>query len=79
VRHQAGADGGFEQAARPEEEEAIFGFFSSACYSGYGDDAKVRGAGGRGGGGGLRGWGIEAVDGSVLEVALRGGRSLALV
>lgn len=41
MRHQAGGDGGFEAGERPEEEEEIFSFFSSACFSGYGDDARV--------------------------------------
>jgi DnaJ family protein A protein 5 len=41
VRHQAGGDGGFEGGERPEEEEELFSHFSSACYSGFGDDAKV--------------------------------------
>lgn len=45
VRHQAGGDagGGFEPGQRPEEEEEVFSYFSSACYSGFGDDEKVRG------------------------------------
>jgi hypothetical protein len=48
VRHQAGGDGGYEGGGgRPAEEEEIFGFFSSACFSGYGDDERVRGGRGR--------------------------------
>ncbi len=42
MRHQAGGDGGgFEAGERPAEEEEVFEFFSSACFSGYGDDPKV--------------------------------------
>lgn len=44
-RHQAGggssgyeSGGGFEA---PEDEEELFEYFSSGCYSGYGEGSKV--------------------------------------
>lgn len=41
-RHQAGGGGGFEGGSgKPPEDEELFSFFTSSCYSGYGDGPKV--------------------------------------
>lgn len=55
-RHQAGGgSGGYEAGGeRPAEDEEIFSFFSTSCFSGFGDGPKVRG-----GAGGERGRGVE--------------------
>ncbi|GIM08082.1 hypothetical protein Vretimale_12093, partial [Volvox reticuliferus] len=40
-RHQAGGGGGFEGGTgKPAEDEELFSFFTSSCYSGYGDGPK---------------------------------------
>ncbi|MEW5316450.1 MAG: hypothetical protein WDW38_007822 [Sanguina aurantia] len=44
-RHQAGGgSGGYEKAGfdPPDDEEELFEYFSSGCYTGYGDGSKVR-------------------------------------
>ena len=45
-RHQAGGsgfgDGGSAGGGRPDDEEDLFAYFSTSCFSGYGDGAKVR-------------------------------------
>jgi hypothetical protein len=38
-RYQAGG-GGFEGGQRPADEEDLFQFFTSACYSGFGDGLR---------------------------------------
>ena len=44
-RHQAGSsgfgDGGGGGGKRPDDEEDLFSYFSTSCFSGYGDGAKV--------------------------------------
>lgn len=39
--HQAGGDGGVTPGQRPSDELDPFQYFSTACYSGYNDGAKV--------------------------------------
>jgi DnaJ family protein A protein 5 len=42
-RHQAGGGGGgFTPGQRPDDEVDLFKYFSSGCYSGFGDGPKVR-------------------------------------
>jgi hypothetical protein len=41
-RHQAGGGGGgFSPGERPDDEIDLFQYFSSSCYSGFGDGPKV--------------------------------------
>ena len=42
-RHQAGGGGGggFTPGQKPDDEVDLFKFFSSSCYSGFGDGPKV--------------------------------------
>jgi hypothetical protein len=41
-RHQAGGGGGgFSPGERPDDELDLFQYFSSSCYSGFGDGPKV--------------------------------------
>ena len=40
--HQAGGDGGVTPGQRPSDELDPFQYFSTACYSGYNDGAKVQ-------------------------------------
>jgi hypothetical protein len=46
-RHQAGGGGGFSPGERPEDEIDLMFYFTSACYSGFGDGPKVVGGGWR--------------------------------
>lgn len=39
--HQAGGDGGVTPGQRPTDEVDPFQYFSTACFSGYNDGAKV--------------------------------------
>ena len=39
-RHQAGGGGGNAGPSPPDDEEELFPYFSSKCYSGYGDDRQ---------------------------------------
>jgi hypothetical protein len=52
-RHQKGGDGGggFTPGQRPDDELDLFQYFTSSCYSGFGDGPKVGGVGGGGFGG----------------------------
>lgn len=40
--HQAGGDGGVTPGQRPTDEIDPFQYFSTACFSGYNDGAKVK-------------------------------------
>ena len=40
--HQAGGDGGVTPGQRPTDELDPFKYFSTSCYSGYNDGAKVQ-------------------------------------
>lgn len=40
--HQAGGDGGVTPGQRPSDEVDPFQYFSTSCYSGYNDGAKVQ-------------------------------------
>lgn len=79
ARHQAGGDagGGGAGGERPEDEEAVFAFFSGACYSGYGDGPEVSGAWW---GGALCAWVVAAKAGFEKqgEAAAQGGSGCAL-
>lgn len=46
-RHQKGGDGGggFTPGQRPDDELDLFQYFTSSCYSGFGDGPKVGGVG----------------------------------
>lgn len=46
-RHQTGGGGGFSPGERPEDEIDLMFYFTSACYSGFGDGPKVVGGGWR--------------------------------
>lgn len=41
-RHQAGGTGGFTGGQRPDDEVDLYAYFTSACFSGFGDGPRVR-------------------------------------
>ena len=41
-RHQAGSSTGFAGGQRPDDEVDLYAYFTSACFSGFGNGPRVR-------------------------------------